>query len=125
MTFTGAYQHTQTNKQLNYASNKREGGVHTLSKRADGLLSCALLSCALLSCAMLLVIADFVGAAGVLGQYLSGRQLPNRNVMESRRKRDRNVDGNVTETQRKRNGNVNDGNATETPREFPGPTKHM
>ena len=33
--------------------------------------------------------------------------------------------GNVTETQRKRNGSVNDGNATEAPRESPGPAKSM
>ena len=38
---------------------------------------------------------------------------------------DGNVDGNASETQRKRNGNVSDGNVTETPREFPEPTKYI
>ena len=76
MTFTGAYQHTQTNKQFNWASNKREGVVNILSKRAAVLRAAVL-------CNAVLVIVDFVGAAGVLGQHLSGRQLPNGNAMET------------------------------------------
>ena len=32
LTLTRAYRHTQTNKQFNYVSNSREGGVRTLSK---------------------------------------------------------------------------------------------
>ena len=81
VTFTGAYQHTQTNKQFNCASNKREGVVHTLSKRA-AVLRAAVLRTAVL-CNAVLVIADFVGAAGVLGQHLSGRQLPSGNAIET------------------------------------------
>ena len=88
VTFTGAYQHTQTNKQFKCASNKREGVVHTLSKRA-AVLRAAVLRTAVL-CNAALVITDFVGAAGILGQHLSGRQLPNGNAMD--------VDGNATET---------------------------
>ena len=113
LTLTRAYRHTQTNKQFNYVSNSREGGVQTICNcylahccclARCCLARCYLAHCCLVQCNAVLVITDFVGAAGVLGQYLSGKQLPNENVdaNESFQK----VSTGLTPAQWKLNGNV-------------------